>query len=100
MTTVNSYFIGEKVRVSVSFTNSDDALTDPDTVTLNIRNPDGDLQQVLYSPGDIVRVGTGLYRYDIAPADVGGYWHYRWEGVGTVEAAHEATFYCRLAHAV
>lgn len=100
MTTVNSYFVGETVRISVTFTDSDGTPTDPDTVTLNIRNPDGDLQPVTYNPGDIVRDSVGLYRYDIAPADVGGYWHYRWEGDGTVEAAQEESFYVRLAHAV
>ena len=100
MTTVNSYFIGEAVRVSVTFTDAGDAPADPDNVTLNIRNPDGDLQQETYNPGDIVRVSVGLYRYDIASADVGGYWYYRWEGDGTVEAAQEESFYVRLAHAV
>lgn len=99
MTTVSVYGVGILVRIAVDFQDGDGNSADPTTVTLKLRKPDGVLQSETYNPGNIVKSSVGNYYFDVT-VDVMGYWHYRWEGDGTIEAVQEKSFYGRLAHAL
>jgi hypothetical protein len=88
----NIYKINQGVRISITFT-VEGAATDPDTVTLKVKDPLGN--EVIYTySGDITRSAKGAYYKDVV-VDSPGYWHYRWEGTGSCIAADEDTFFVR-----
>lgn len=76
------------------FTDEAGALTDPTTVTLRIREPDGTLTSVTYAGAQVVKDSTGRYHYNFRP-DQAGVHHYRWIGTGAVTAAFEGAFHVR-----
>jgi hypothetical protein len=91
---MNSYSVGDQVRLSATFTNSAGALTDPTTVTCILKRR----YQVTpvsttytYAGGTVTKDGTGLYHVDVVP-DNEGIWDYRWVATGTVVAAEEGAF--------
>lgn len=81
----NRYFVGQLVRASVIFTVADVA-TNPTTVTVSVRDPDGTVTTPQAQPDS-----TGHYHVDIN-ADTAGEWQYRFEGEGAAQAVSEGAF--------
>jgi hypothetical protein len=83
------YFIGDMIEIEASFKNRDEVLTDPDTVKVRVRKPDGSFETL-----DSAKVSTGLYRATVV-ADMSGIWQRRVESTGGVTAADESEFFVR-----
>lgn len=82
--------LGDKIRVAVKFTDITRAEADPDAVHLLVRDPDGTETELFYGVGaDVVRDAPGEYHSDVALLTPGEWW-FRWEGVGTLNAATES----------
>lgn len=89
---MNSYGVGNLIRLSVTFTELvGQTPIDPTDVTLYIQNPDGTVDEFTYLDSQIVRDGVGLYHYDL-PNPESGYYYYRFEGSGTIVAASNGQF--------
>lgn len=86
---------GQPVALEIEYTGSD-AGTDPTTLTLYIRDPDGAETPYTY-PADIERVSAGLYRYVFSTVGKGRRWDkrwsYRWEATGAGATAQEGSFF-------
>lgn len=81
---------GDLARFSVSFTDAAGTPTDPTTVTIRLLHPDG-ATETTYAYGTdaaLVRDDVGAYHADYL-IDAVGYWGWRWEGTGAVQAAVE-----------
>lgn len=63
-------------------------LTDPTSITLIIRQPNGTETSYTYGAAQITKVSTGIYYKDIA-IDAGGQWVARYKGTGAVPDAAE-----------
>ena len=85
----NQYQIGDTVRMKAEFT-QDEVPSDPDTISLQIRNPDGTVFLYTHGGGEVQRdaTTTGTYYRDVYLDDTGK-WMYRFQGSGTVTAADE-----------
>ena len=76
-----TYDIGGSSRLTGTFVDLNGNLADPSSVTVRIRQPDG--STVTFSG---TRISVGLWKYDLALAQVGIY-YYRFEGAGAIVAA-------------
>lgn len=91
---LNAYALGSTVRLSLSFT-VNAALSTPTTLTIEMRGPDGTLQDL--SP-NLVSDGVGRAHVDVLPTLPGPYYYYA-TGAGfaalppAAQVAQEATFY-------
>lgn len=94
MATPNTYDVGAKPTLTGTFYNASNALTDPTTVTCTVRDPAG----VVTTPA-VTHVSTGVYTatLDLTSATPGLWW-YRFQGVGTLQAAEEATFFVEASN--
>lgn len=87
---INSYDIGDTVRLTAGFSNAAGALADPATVALTVTKPDG----TLLAGTTPTNTSTGLYGYDLVP-DMAGLWRYRWVSTGDPATAEEGVFFVR-----
>jgi hypothetical protein len=81
---------GDLARFSVTFTDAVGTATDPTTITYRLLHPDG-TTETTYNYGTdaaLIRDGVGAYHADVLLTTV-GYWAWRWEGTGAVQAAVE-----------
>lgn len=69
-------------------------LTDPSTVTLKHKLPDGTINSYTYAGGTVTKDSTGIYSKNLSLADDGEHF-YRFVGTGTVETAEEKRFTVR-----
>lgn len=98
---MDTYDIGDVVRIEGEFKNPDGELTDPGTVSVTIKKPDGtELPTRVYneSTDDIQKDGVGRYRTDVdipSVASSAGTWRYRWFSDGEGKAAEEGAFKIR-----
>jgi len=88
---MNSYDIGNLVRISVTF--EDDAgVTDPSVVKCQVRTPVSAPTTYTYGTDvAVMRESKGIYYMDIDTPYVGTY-RYRWYSTGTGQAADEGEF--------
>jgi hypothetical protein len=86
----NIYQPGDTVRLSTTFL-IEEVETDPTTVALTVRAPDGTETSESYNPGDIVKDSTGVYHLDLE-VDAAGLWAWKWTGTGAVAGIDEGTF--------
>jgi uncharacterized protein YfaS (alpha-2-macroglobulin family) len=87
------YDPGTRVRIEAFFEVAGER-TDPTTVTLRVRRPNGSV--TVYTTGQLTKVATGHYRLELTPAKTEfGRWVYRWEGTGACEAQIEGSFRVR-----
>jgi hypothetical protein len=94
------YDIGDKRRLTVTFTNSAGTDTDPTAVIFKIRLPDGTVTSYTYgTDAELVKSATGIYYVDWTIA-AGGRHSWRFEGTGTVTQAAEQDIYARRTEAV
>ena len=89
----NSYDIGDRVRVSLAFSDDASKPADPTTVRGRFRDPSGVVTTYIY-PTNVTKDSVGNYHFDIDP-DADGEWRYRGEGEGAVRAAAEGRFSVR-----
>lgn len=91
---MNSYDLGDVVRLSCAFATANGAASDPTAITLRIQlAPAGTPVEAAY-PGDIVRDSTGAYHFDFTPAAWGTY-NVEWIGTGAVAAGADSRFFIR-----
>ncbi len=89
----NVYDVGDKVRLTNTFTDTDGNAADPTAIAAAVKDPEGTTTQFDYA-GTITKSSTGVYYIDVTIDDEGT-WSYRWEGTGAVVAAVEGTFVAR-----
>lgn len=89
--TDNEYYKGEDVRVRAVFRDEAGTLTDPSTITLQVKDPGGTTDSYTYAGGTITREATGIY-YKVIDVDDDGVWYYRFSSTGTPKAAREKSF--------
>lgn len=87
----NSYLAGNKVRVSVAFTDSVGALVDPTTVSLEYSVLPA-APTVKGYPADIIRDSLGNYHYDIDTTALLGVVTYEFISTGVGQAAASGQF--------
>ncbi len=80
-----TWVTGNKVHLTCTFTDSNNNLVDPASVSLKYRDPVNGVVTQTYNPGNIVRISIGLYAYDYDSTGVTGPVPYEWvvpPGVG------------------
>lgn len=95
---MNSYDIGDLIRLRGSFTNSAAAAVDPSSVTLQYRQfavDPASYTTLIYGVNSIVKASTGEYYHDLS-VNSDGEWRYRWNGLGANAAAAEISFKIRV----
>lgn len=91
-----AYNYGDLLRLRVVITTLDKILTDPQTVTLFIKRPDGTVET---HTTDIIRNNVGNYQCDyFIPA--GGPYFYRWDAEGGVDVVEEGAFTANFSSAL
>jgi hypothetical protein len=94
---MNTYDVGDLVRLTGTFTDLTAALADPTTVTLKTRGPfDATSTVVTLAGAQVVKDSTGVYHYDFAPTEAGVY-SYEWIGTGAVATAEPGSFFVRAS---
>lgn len=91
-----TYDKGDLLRATGTFTNAGGTATDPTTVTLKVKKPGVATATYTYAGGTVTKSTTGVFYKDLS-LDTVGWWFYRWEGTGTVEAAVEGWFEVRAS---
>ena len=92
---MNSYFVGNVVRVQGNLADLDGTPGDPGGVVVRYRNPAGIITSKTYgTDAEVLRTGTGVYQMDIV-ANVEGIWTYRFEATGNRAGATEGRFTVR-----
>lgn len=90
---INTYNVGQLVRITGIFLDAFGAAADPTTATLSVLWPSGTSQVYEYggSPEVVYRDGVGSYFIDLDATESGDY-HYKWEGTGTADSTDEDQF--------
>lgn len=92
----DSYDVGELVVASDDI-DVDGVLTDPGTLTVSYRKPDGtEVSKVYGTNAEVVRDGTGMYHIDIT-TDSAGEWAVRFASTGLGHGARELSFHVRTS---
>lgn len=87
-----SYISGDAITLTATFANSAGTATDPTAVTLQVKDPSGNVDLYTYSLAEITKSGTGVYTKTIS-LDEAGWWFYEWQGTGTVAKVHNGKIY-------
>jgi hypothetical protein len=75
-----SYLLGQSIVLEATFTGADDVTpADPDTVTLVVESPSGQLTTYQYGQPGMTNPDVGLYRV-VLQSDEVGHWRYSWSG--------------------
>ena len=89
---MNSYKLGEDVKISGAFTNSAGQAVDPTTVKCQYRSPSGVITTLTFgTDAALLKASAGNY-YTVVDANEVGRWHYRFYATGTGKAAGESAF--------
>jgi hypothetical protein len=90
---MNSYDVGDLVRVTATFTNAAGTVADPAAVTARYRSPSGTTTTLTYGvDAELVKESTGVYHVDISASE-SGTWSYRFASTGSGQAANEESFF-------
>lgn len=81
------YAAGNKVRLSVAFTDNAGAAIDPTSLSLKYGFSVQAITTQLYNPGNVVRDSTGNYHYDFDTTGTIGKLSYEWIATGTGQAS-------------
>jgi hypothetical protein len=82
---------GDLLRVTNTITDplNSDAAVDPTALTVNIRDPSGNVESKVYGTDlEVVRSSTGVYYIDVN-LDEPGRWWARWVATGTGQCVGE-----------
>ena len=94
----NTYRMGDDVRCTGTFTDSDGAAIDPATVIFSVKDPSGNVDSYIYGvDAEVVKSATGVYYVDV-DADESGDWWYRFHSTGTGKAAEEDRFVVEISN--
>lgn len=88
-----TFDIGDRPRITATFTDIDGAAATPSTIVVRTRNPSG-IETTYTSPNAAITtpaVGTVRFMWP-APLDQAGVWAVRIAGTAGLEAAAETTF--------
>jgi hypothetical protein len=88
---VADWIVGQRVVLECEF-RLKGVRTDPSIVTLTARSPSGVVTSENYPTNEIVKRGVGQYD-GIMVLDEPGYWQFRMEGAGVVDAVQELTVF-------
>jgi hypothetical protein len=93
-----SFEVGQKKTITVTFRNAAGTAADPTGVTLEIRNPSTGARTTYTYGVDaaLVKDTTGVYHYDVTLSAAGD-WVFRWVGSGTIVAVDEGVISVRKA---
>jgi len=94
-----SYDIGDRLRVTCTFTNTAGTATDPTTVAITVREPDTTETTYTWAAGQVTRSAAGVFYYEI-DFDAAGTWVVYWKATGTVVAASEKQYYVHASEVV
>lgn len=94
MSNIQTFDIGDTVRFAAVFTTTAGVATDPTTVALKLKEPDGAETSYTYAGAAVTKDSTGTYHKDVV-VDASGTWHYRWVGTGAVTSAEEGRIVVR-----
>lgn len=87
---MSGYDVGDFVRITATFTDSDGIEADPTTVKCMYRHEYETATTLTYGiDAALVKSGTGVYYVDLSLTKP-GHWFYRWEGTGAIQAADES----------
>lgn len=89
----NHYTLGQLVRVTGTFKDSDEVVQDPDNVYFSYKAP-SDTTATTYTydvDAELVKDSTGVYHVDIDANEVGT-WPYRFFSTGNGQASEECRF--------
>jgi len=89
MSSGHTYLEGGAIRVQATFAVGG-VNTDPTTVTLKVKSPDGSVSTYTYELGEVTKSAEGIYNKEITPNAVGKWW-YRWIGTGTAAGVAETS---------
>jgi hypothetical protein len=90
--TINVYDIGDNVKMTGAFTDSNDDPADPSGVQLAYEDPSGNVTTLVYGvDAAVVKNSTGSYYVELE-VDEAGDWHYRWIATGTGKGAQIGQF--------
>lgn len=95
MSIINHYIEGQTVSMTARFT-LDGVLTDPTTITLKVKDPEGTISEYTYALSQITKVSTGIYNKDIA-LNTPGLWIYRYIATGSVATVGERKIYANAS---
>lgn len=84
--------VGDMVLLTGTFTDLNEIPADPNTVTLKVRDPQGNITE--YAEVDMAHPETGTWSYELLLTR-GGEWTYRFAGTGGLVAAGEKTILVR-----
>lgn len=93
---MDSFDKGDLVRITATFRNAADALTDPTSVTFRHQSPSGTTTSKTFAAGEVTRDSLGVFYYEWVP-DASGMWSWRFEGTGAVAQVDEGEFMVLLS---
>jgi hypothetical protein len=88
---IETYEIGQLVRLTAAFTNAADRPIDPSEVSVTVTTPAGNATTSTYAGGSVKKDSVGHYHFDQS-ADVAGTWRFRWFSTGSGQAASHGEF--------
>ena len=90
-----AYDVGDKIRITATFTNLAGTATDPTAVTFKIKLPSGTTTTYIYgTDAELVKSATGIYYVDWTFSLADSH-RYMFSGTGTVTASDEGTLLVR-----
>lgn len=90
--TLETVQLGDRRRVTVTFKDEADALTDPTTVTARVCQPDGTIVD-LTGTSALTNPSPGVWSAVLPRFDTPGLWRWRVAGQGSIDEAIEGTLY-------
>lgn len=93
---IDAYDIGDLVELQCTFRNDAGVATNPSTVSLRVKEPDG--TTTTYAQGTLTNGSAGVWTKNVTP-DQSGTWYYRFIGTGAVAQEEEGAFYVRPSNA-
>lgn len=82
-----AYSRDTEVDLKGTFRDSNEALTDPSAVTLEVRDPAGAVATYTYAASQITRASLGIFTRPQL-LDQSGVWYYRFTGTGAVNVGN------------
>jgi hypothetical protein len=91
---MQSYDVGDSIRLSAVFYDEDGDAVDPTTITLKVKDLVPATTSYVYGvDAEVIKDRVGHYHADLVITGAGdGYWYFRYEGTGTAVAAEEMKF--------
>ena len=97
---MTTYIHGEKLRLTATFTDEDDAVVDPTVVTCQYQTITAGVRSTITSlvygtSAAVVKDSTGVYHVDLTLGTADVVYAYAWTATGTAVAANDGEFAVR-----